>query len=309
MTEYDYRFVSLRHISRSAYVGVWAGHFYHRLAAPFRASLAWFDRELGRLLADPDPRGFSLPVPFAVRALGGNVEFSVPARALSVNMYPWVVSRGRPLRVSHFFLGDGDWQPLLFPFNEGRIYREMGDLIAAGEGFRESAVFAELVRKAEEGKPERRNAVYLRTVPMIESYFTRYLGLVEAIREQGLLRIRELRRGSLKGGGVRLPISDWTEADIGVGINAEGGLVRLPDAQHRSAIAVHLDLPSVPVELRMIHLDWLRRMMDEFPGLTPMQALLAGFAKLRKALADPVAKIPDNGGNAVIGDDAARLQR
>lgn len=285
MTQYDYKFVSLRNISRTAYAGVWARHFSHRLAAPFRASLAWFDRELGRLLANPDFRGFSLPVPLAVRALGGNIEFSVPASALAVNMYPWVVSRGKPLRVSHFFLGDGDWQQLLFPFSEGRIYREMGELIAAGADFRDLAVFAELVRKAEEGKPERRNAVYLRTVPMIESYFIRYLGLVEAIRSHGLLRIRELRGGSLKGGGIRLPISDWTEADIGVGIDAQGGLVRLPDAQHRSAIAVHLDLPSVPVELRMIHMDWLRRTMEEFPGLTPMQSLLAGFAKVRKTFA------------------------
>lgn len=281
MADYDYRFVSLRNISRTAYAGVWARHLFHCVTAPFRASLVRFDSELGRLLANPDARGFSLPVPLAVRTLGRNLEFSLPARALAINMYPWVVSGGKPLRVCHFFLGDGDWKPLLFPFSEGRIYREMGELIVAGGKFRESGVFAELVRKAEEGRPERRNAVYLRTVPMIESYFARYLALVESIQSQGLLRIRELRRGSLRGGGVRLPVSDRTEMDIGVGIDSGGELVRLPDSQHRSAIAVHLDLPSVPVELRMIHLDWLRRTMGEFPGLMPIQALLAGFAKIR----------------------------
>ena len=55
---------------------------------------------------------------------------------------------------------------------------------------------------------------------------------------------------------------DSTERDIGVAITETGELIRHLGGKHRTAIAQALNLPTMPVEIRMVHTGWLAKQME-----------------------------------------------
>jgi ParB-like chromosome segregation protein Spo0J len=100
----------------------------------------------------------------------------------------------------------------------------------------------------------------LRTRADVDEYFERFVALFRSIEQHGVVRRAAGR-----------------DRDIGVALGPWGDLVRLPGGQHRLAIASVLGLERIPVQIRMVHADLLRRRMDG-RELGPVAALDSLFA-------------------------------
>jgi hypothetical protein len=64
-----------------------------------------------------------------------------------------------------------------------------------------------------------------------------------------------------------------------VAINENGELIRHLGGKHRTAIAQALKLPSLPVEIRLVHTGWLARQMER-TRLPAHKALVEGVRHL-----------------------------
>jgi hypothetical protein len=154
----------------------------------------------------------------------------------------------------------------------------MQELIAAGDGFRDTLTFRGFVRSVERGRPKKRNNISLDSLEAIEAYFHYCRDLIESARQHGIMRHSEsggFHRLRLKHLGARSALRDSAERDIGVAITEAGDLIRHLGGKHRTAIAQGLGLSTVPVEIRMVHTGWLARQVAR-TGLPPHQALMDG---------------------------------
>ena len=77
---------------------------------------------------------------------------------------------------------------------------------------------------------------------------------------------------------VRPVLVELMESEIGIGVDADGSLVRVGPGNHRMAIARQLGLARVPVELRLFHAAWVRRQMAQGKG--PLQSITAGVRRI-----------------------------
>jgi hypothetical protein len=160
------------------------------------------------------------------------------------------------------------------------IHREVTELIAADLDFRATRAYEILRRAARQGKPARRNGKDLASAEQIEAYFRYCVDLIESMQAHGVVPRDEFRDGRwFKHRKVRSPAVDSAERDVGVAINSNGELVRHLGGKHRTAIAQALKLPTIPVELRMVHVGWLTREMQRtgLPAHLALEQWLRGF--------------------------------
>lgn len=255
----------------------------HTVLAPLMGTQPVFARLLRVALAHArqGAAGFWLPQPYALRRFGTRLDLTVPVSAVGGLLFDGVdvagpriahsspavpkgaVERGRAaphgrlFHTGHWFIGAGDWSPILLSFARHQVSREAQELAAADLRFRDTPVYARYRRRAEAGKPMVRNRLVLDTPAAVDVYFEGFVALFESIREHGLRRRAEFagRRGWRAGG--RRWLAELGEQDIGVALTAKGRLVKLPGGQHRFAIARALRLAAVPVQLRLLHVGAL----------------------------------------------------
>jgi hypothetical protein len=262
----------------------WRGDFgLHAVLAPLMGTQPVFARLLRDALAHArqGAAGFWLPQAYALRRFGTHLDLTVPASAVGALLLdgvdvagprvahpspaapkvstqrPRAAPRGRLFHTGHWFIGAGDWSPILLPFARHQVSREAEELAAADLRFRDTPVYARYRRRAEAGKPMVRNRLVLDTPAAVDVYFEGFVALFESIREHGLRRRAEFagRRGWRAG--RRRWLAELGEQDIGVALAAQGRLVKLPGGQHRFAIARALGLEAVPVQVRMLHVGAL----------------------------------------------------
>lgn len=167
----------------------------------------------------------------------------------------------------------GDWTDVIHPLANYEAHRDMMALIGAGLRYRDTALYADLAERAAAGDPAVRFGVTLADRARIDAYFDYYAALVRSIERRGLMPRSALRlRKVPRGGGVR-PWYEWTERDPGIAIGPNGEVLRFAGGRHRTAIAKALGLPSMPVELRLVHTRWLRAEMER-TGLAADRILL-----------------------------------
>jgi hypothetical protein len=183
------------------------------------------------------------------------------------------------------FLDGADWRAALTPLARSPVHREMTDLVAAGLDFRAIRAYRSFQHAAELGRPPKRNGIRLTSLAEIEGYFRYCVDLIESMREHGVVPRRQfsaLRRFGLKHREARPLALDGAERDIGVAINADGELIRHLGGKHRTAVAQALQLPSIPVEVRLVHVGWLAQQMDT-TGLPAHQAIVQALGGLSAA--------------------------
>jgi hypothetical protein len=182
------------------------------------------------------------------------------------------------------FAGGGAWSELLEPLSASSTHREVAEIVATGYDYRRTRAYASALRHAAAGDPIRRNFVALRTAALVESYFRLTTELCRSIRDQGVMR-----RSACPGlfnvvchPRVRLPWVELTESEIGVAVDAQGQIYRFGSGKHRTAAAQAIGLRTMPVEIRMVHISWLRRQIAD-SGLPPVEALLNGLRGLTRS--------------------------
>lgn len=230
-------------------------------------------RQLNRL--STERCGFSLPSAWAVAACGQNLQFNCPPGQLALQLTDWVGCEGKRWHVNDYFLGTGDWTPLLKPSADTFVAKEAEELHACALDYRATRSYAVLKQAALDGRPVRRQQVLLDQPEHVDRYFERFVELFRSIEERGVLSCARLR-----GGRQTLAM----ERDIGVAIGIDGEIIRLPGGQHRTAIARVLGLERLPVEVRLVHIAWLGKITAARKE-RPLLALYHGISQLAPLLA------------------------
>jgi hypothetical protein len=257
--------------------------FGSRLLFPRR-----FDAAVAALVRDPHADRI-LPPYHAFWYFGSSLRLWVDPAGLKCRLSDFVSDERGVRWIGSSFLDGAVWRDALAPLSSSPIHREMVELVNAGLNFRETRAYGVLRTKAEKGRPHFRNGIALANADQIDGYFRYCAELVASIREHGVVERREMPRlRSLFSGhrGARPRYLDGTERDIGVAINANGMLVRHLGGKHRTAAAQALELPVIPVEVRLVHVRWLARQMGR-TGLPAHLALVAGLESLAARLAGP----------------------
>ena len=244
-----------------------------------------FDRKLGVAMAEARRRGTGFFVPgFAARrALGCELWIDIDPAVLERRLEHRFRQEGRVHIIRDRFLGAGDWTPLLRRLDRSTTHREVAEVVKAGLQYRETHSYAKALDRARGPKPIRRNFVRLSSPDKVEAYFRQTADMCRSIEEFGLMRRSDYGRrlSSFARPSVRLPWVEFGELDIGVAIGAGGELYRFASGKHRTAAAQALKLASIPVEIRLVHAEWLARRMET--GLTPLAGLRKGTETLAQA--------------------------
>lgn len=244
-----------------------------------------FDRRLARAMADAAGHsGFYLGGFAAHRALAGALIIDINPAILEQRLEHRLKQAGRVCSIRDRFLGAGDWGPLLTAIGGSSTHREVVEVVAAGFDYRATPSYHRALARALGPKPVRRNFVVLSSPAKVESYFRQTAELCQSVHEHGVVSRGDYgwRLASPGTGSVRLPWIELGELDIGVAVGPAGELYRFASGKHRTAVAQALKLKSIPVEIRLVHLDWLARQMAE-TGLSPADALVEGVRTARFA--------------------------
>lgn len=230
---------------------------------------------------------FAIPVALAVRAWGEALEMELPAKALQLRMYDWVRCQDQTRHVSHYFLTEAYWASLVRPIRPSSIMREADYLRAGKLAYRDTKVYSRYLEMMEQGYTIMRNRTLINSRAKLDDYFDRFVALYRSIEERGVMRMRDVRGdagvpgSTAPGGKGRL----GRNSDIGVAIGPDGTLAALPGAQHRLAVAHALSLERVPVQIRMIHGQWLRGAVEA--GADYAAALPAALAQAIRSAGAP----------------------
>lgn len=184
--------------------------------------------------------------------------------------------------IGEYFLDAGDWRNILSPLDDSPAHQEIVEICRWRQNFRECPLYRKYLARLTKGTPRRRNGRYLDSIEKIDGYFQYYLDLIESIERSGILprnRFQKLKDTGENHRATRSLWHDMVERDIGVAIAADGSLVRHTSGKHRLAAAIGLGLDRIPVEIRMVHADWLQGEMQKL-DLPPSQAL---WTSLRQA--------------------------
>jgi len=158
------------------------------------------------------------------------------------------------------FVTEGDLSGYLSPLIQDRLTAEIDQLFACRFRWRETLSWEALVQRLEARGRFVHNNVAMSSLADIDAYFRRYVALTEAIQVKGYRLRRELKAGAAASTGSARP---WRiergEEEVGVAIGRNGELWRYRGGYHRTAIARNLGLKKMPVQVKLVHGDWLRR--------------------------------------------------
>lgn len=188
-------------------------------------------------------------------------------------------------RADQRFLDGSNWEGAVFPLKETPVHGEMLEICRTRNDFRTTSRYRWVAKQIEQGHSVARSGIRLDTLAKLDGYFLYYLGLVESIERDGMLPRRRLGLGHRTGQTHRATRTIWRdliERDIGVAVDADGGLLRHTCGRHRLAAAIGLGLERIPVEVRMVHVDWLSAQARRL-DMTPARALPVALAEIAGA--------------------------
>jgi len=256
-----------------------------RLLAPMLGSKllfpGYFDRRVEAALSTRTG-GFVAPH-FAFRYFGPALRLWVDPGVLQWRLSDYVESAGTQRWVGDSFIDAGDWSAALALVARSPVHREIVQLVEADLDFRSTRAYRRHSLRLAQNRPQARNGVLLSSPEKIEAYFRYCVDLAQSIQRTGVVPRDDLSlwtQAKLRRAGARPASLDWVEDDIGVAIDAEGRLIRHLGGKHRTAFAQAFRLERIPVKVRLIHVDWIGRIMQE-TGLSAQAAVTAGLETYR----------------------------
>lgn len=171
---------------------------------------------------------------------------TLPLSRITHFMRDWVVIDRSKMHMSDYFIGGGKWDEIVMDISAMTVLKEAQQLMQKDWDFKNTPVYASLHKRAEASNPKKRQHILLDTTQKIDTYFLQFKKLYESIKSNGLL-----------SGVVE-------SRNIGIAIDKNGNISKLPGGQHRFSIAYVLNLPEISVEIRMIHREYLQKICNEF---------------------------------------------
>lgn len=171
---------------------------------------------------------------------------TLPLSSITHFMRDWVITDKSKIHMSDYFIGGGEWDEIVIDINSMPVLKEAQQLMKKDWDFKNTPVYASVHKRAEASNPKKRQHILLDTTQKIDTYFLQFKELYESIKSNGLLS------------------SAAESRNIGIAIDKNGNISKLPGGQHRFSIAYVLNLPTISVEIRMIHREYLQRVCKEF---------------------------------------------
>lgn len=227
---------------------------------------------------------FAWPFDDAVEHFTGALMMEVPVEVLQWQL-DYEVDRGGSSRSPmDWFVASGDWSAHLKPIRQHPVVRTMTRLAGTGADITTSRPFQRSLKVVSSGGILPRQHVKLSTPEDVAAYYGDLQRMIAASRRFGILPRppADLDTYHPPKNTARPAWLELTERNIGVGINADGSLVRVGPGKHRLAVAIALGLPTVPCELRLIHRDWLEGPLRG--AGEPLVKLAAALAALRDSV-------------------------
>jgi hypothetical protein len=249
--------------------------------------LRWANREFQSLATSRPSQAISFFVfllASAMSVFGARLEMRIPANACSHRLHDWVEFNGLTQHASSYFVCTGSWDGLLAPTTNYAVMREAIQIYRAKFQYQRSKVYERLKALAQEDKAVWRNQIELNNQKRIDDYFERFVALFRSIQAHGVLPVNSLKgplADKFQPSASRKRKTEWGERDIGVAIGPDGQLVLLPGGKHRLAVATVLKIPRIPVQVRMVHVDWLRQ-LPRNDDQSWVEAIVEGINGIRR---------------------------
>lgn len=230
------------------------------------------------------PVFFTFPLAYALQVFRPRLEMRVPLSVLMHRLHDWVEYGGLAQHASSSFVCMGEWHSLLAQTTNYAVMREAMEIHRAKLQYKRTKVYDRICNLAQQGRPVLRNHVTLNSQQRIDDYFERFVALFHSIQAYGVLPVTGLKgpvAEKFRPSASRKRKIEWGERDIGVAIGPSGELVLLPGGKHRLAVASVLKITHVPVQVRMVHVDWLRK-LPRRPGQSWIDAVSEGIEAVRR---------------------------
>jgi len=138
----------------------------------------------------------------------------------------------------------GGWDRRAIPIQTHPTYRLMHELVE--RDFDPSRCFEALfVYFRDKGRTQEK--ALAKTKAQLHDYVLEYRRLYESMREKGY-------------------VSGLAADEIGVAIDREGAIIKVPNGNHRFYTAVALGMSLLPAEVRFVHAAWYRRHTEGLQG-------------------------------------------
>lgn len=252
--------------------GRWSRALSHA-TAPFGGSRFLFPARLAAVL-DPARRDAACRSVSSTHArwfFGDSLVLWTDPQKLSERLLDRVRGNGRDVRLAERFLDGGDWGDVIVPADTAES-RETAELVQYRTDYPEMPTFRTMLARIRKGGRVGRYRQVIDSEEKLHAYFRYFLELTERIESQGFREQSAL--GPTEdplGRAVRGRYAD-RQRDIGAAVDERGRLLRFLGGRHRTAIAQALKLPVVPVEIRIVHADWLAEECRR-TALPPVDAL------------------------------------
>lgn len=231
-----------------------------------------FDDAVARLSAQG---GSAVSSGAAAVYFGGRLCLQINPRRLTHRLGDDLFDGRNVRRADRDFLDGSIWDGAVFPLKETPVHGEMLEICRTRADFRTTSRYRWVAKQIEQGRSVSRSGIQIDTLAKLDGYFLYYLGLVESIERDGMMPRRRLSLGRHTGRTHRATRTIWRdliERDIGVAVDANGEFLRHSCGRHRLAAAIGLGLERIPVEVRMVHVDWLSAQARRL-GMKPSEAL------------------------------------
>jgi hypothetical protein len=261
-------------------------HLMAGLAARLPGASSRFRRALAQAVTAKTSETLRCAVSFALaeRVLGEAAVIDADPQSIDRWIFSEARSDGRVESPREYFLVDGPWKSLVRPLDRSRLDREVRELINCGGDYRQTKLFRNLSGRLNDERMFLRNGVVFRSLEDIEGYCRHHLRLIESIRSHGVVRRSQLARiGASAGRSTpNAGFLERIETDAGVAVGPTGRLLRYRGGFHRTAAARELGLASLPVQVKLVHMNWLRKLVGE-TGLSAHEALVVGLKRLSRS--------------------------
>lgn len=190
--------------------------------------------------------GFCLNPYLASYFFKEKLHVTLPLSHITHFMRDWVVIDRSKMHMSDYFIGSGEWDEIVMDISTMTVLKEAQQLMKKDWDFKNTLVYASLHKRAEASNPKKRQHILLDSTQKIDTYFVQFKELYESIKSNGLLS------------------SATGSRSIGIAIDKNGNISKLPGGQHRFSIAYVLNLSEISVEIRMIHREYLQKICSDY---------------------------------------------
>ncbi|MFT3987049.1 hypothetical protein [Aestuariivirga sp.] len=178
-----------------------------------------------------------------------------------------------------WFLGKGEWTRFCRSIEITRVFGETREVLEAGDGFRGTEAYQAFLARIRSGDIPVLNHVRMETAELLDGYFQHSVQMIARARARGIERHTE---ADVKVSASRPEWLERMERNAGLAIDRDGSFIRIGPGKHRMAVAKLLGLSSMPFEIRLVHVAWLRQQMAKYK-LPAARALRAAVSELTQS--------------------------